>query len=139
MSHASLVRLLNLTDLQCTHTTAACGASHSCCHISFINPKCLLFAGTGVFSIVNLIFITQSLSTLDSTFTSAAKLMGPEFTGATSRQSYQQDFFFGKAEPEQSFFSVTAQAPCLLYHSSPFAAGLVEDGCPKPPNKASRR
>lgn len=37
--------------------------------------------GTAVFSIVNLIFITQSLSTLDSTFTSAAKLMGPEFTG----------------------------------------------------------
>ena len=33
------------------------------------------------FSIVNLIFITESLSTLDSTFTSVAKLMGPEFLG----------------------------------------------------------
>jgi hypothetical protein len=30
---------------------------------------------------VNLIFITESLSTLDSTFTSVAKLMGPEFLG----------------------------------------------------------
>lgn len=45
-------------------------------------------AGTAVFSIVNLIFITQSLSTLDSTFTSAAKLMGPEFSGATGRTTF---------------------------------------------------
>lgn len=37
--------------------------------------------GTAVFSIVNIIFITESLSTLDSTFTSAAKLLGPEFLG----------------------------------------------------------
>ncbi|KAK9829007.1 hypothetical protein WJX72_003371 [[Myrmecia] bisecta] len=39
------------------------------------------YFGTAFFSIVNLIFITESLSTLDSTFTSAAKLMGPEFLG----------------------------------------------------------
>jgi hypothetical protein len=39
------------------------------------------YFGTAFFSIVNLIFITESLSTLDSTFTSVAKLMGPEFLG----------------------------------------------------------
>lgn len=54
------------------------------------------YFGTAVFSITNLLFITQSLSTLDSTFTSAAKLFGPEFTG------------------------------------------LVENGMPRPPNKATR-
>ena len=37
--------------------------------------------GTAVFSIVNLIFIVESMSTLDSTFTSVAKLLGPEFMG----------------------------------------------------------
>ena len=39
------------------------------------------FFGVGLFSITNLIFIFESLSTLDSTFTSAAKLFGPEFAG----------------------------------------------------------
>ncbi|KAK9831522.1 hypothetical protein WJX81_005358 [Elliptochloris bilobata] len=39
------------------------------------------FFGVGLFSVTNLIFIFESLSTLDSTFTSAAKLFGPEFTG----------------------------------------------------------
>ena len=39
------------------------------------------FFGTATFSITNIIFITESLSTLDSTFTSAAKLLGPEFFG----------------------------------------------------------
>ena len=53
------------------------------------------FFGVGLFSITNLIFIFESLSTLDSTFTSAAKLFGPEF------------------------------------------AGLLEDGTPKPPQRAS--
>ena len=53
------------------------------------------FFGVGLFSITNLIFIFESLSTLDSTFTSAAKLFGPEF------------------------------------------AGLLEDGTPKPPQRAT--
>lgn len=35
----------------------------------------------GLFSVTNIIFIFESLSTLDSTFTSAAKLLGPEFAG----------------------------------------------------------
>jgi predicted lipid-binding transport protein (Tim44 family) len=55
------------------------------------------FFGLGLFSITNLIFIFESLSTLDSTFTSAAKLFGPEF------------------------------------------AGLLEDGTPKPPQRATAR
>ncbi|EIE27477.1 hypothetical protein COCSUDRAFT_64250 [Coccomyxa subellipsoidea C-169] len=37
--------------------------------------------GKGLFQITNIIFIFESLSTLDSTFTSAAKLLGPEFAG----------------------------------------------------------
>ena len=55
------------------------------------------FFGLGLFSVTNLIFIFESLSTLDSTFTSAAKLFGPEF------------------------------------------AGLLEDGTPKPPQRATAR
>ncbi len=35
----------------------------------------------GLFQITNIIFVFESLSTLDSTFTSAAKLLGPEFAG----------------------------------------------------------
>ncbi len=46
------------------------------------------YFGTAVFSITNIIFITQSLSTLDSTFTSAAKLMGPEFIGVATCKLY---------------------------------------------------
>ena len=37
--------------------------------------------GRGLFAITNIIFVFESLSTLDSTFTSAAKLLGPEFAG----------------------------------------------------------
>lgn len=36
---------------------------------------------TGLFQVTNIIFVFESLSTLDSTFTSAAKLLGPEFAG----------------------------------------------------------
>ena len=54
------------------------------------------FFGLALFSVTNLIFIFESLSTLDSTFTSAAKLFGPEF------------------------------------------AGLLEDGTPKSPQRATR-
>ena len=39
------------------------------------------YFGTAMYSVTNIIFITESLSTLDSTFTSAAKLLGPEFLG----------------------------------------------------------
>ncbi len=37
--------------------------------------------GQGLFAVTNIIFVFESLSTLDSTFTSAAKLLGPEFAG----------------------------------------------------------
>ena len=37
--------------------------------------------GRGLFATTNIIFVFESLSTLDSTFTSAAKLLGPEFAG----------------------------------------------------------
>ncbi|CAL8463500.1 g3034 [Coccomyxa elongata] len=37
--------------------------------------------GKGLFQVTNIIFVFESLSTLDSTFTSAAKLLGPEFAG----------------------------------------------------------
>ena len=37
--------------------------------------------GQGLFAATNIIFVFESLSTLDSTFTSAAKLLGPEFAG----------------------------------------------------------
>lgn len=39
---------------------------------------------TGLFQVTNIIFVFESLSTLDSTFTSAAKLLGPEFAGDNS-------------------------------------------------------
>ena len=37
--------------------------------------------GTAFFSMVNIVFITSSISTLDSTFTSVSKVMGPEWGG----------------------------------------------------------
>lgn len=37
--------------------------------------------GDGFLSVVNIIFMTSSISTLDSTFTSCAKLLGPELLG----------------------------------------------------------
>ena len=43
------------------------------------------YFGTAMYSVTNIIFITESLSTLDSTFTSAAKLLGPEFLGILER------------------------------------------------------
>lgn len=46
---------------------------------------------TGLFQVTNIIFVFESLSTLDSTFTSAAKLLGPEFAG-NSRHFYSSKF-----------------------------------------------
>lgn len=89
-----------------------------------------------MFSIVNLIFITQSLSTLDSTFTSAAKLMGPEFTGACYVVAAQG------CNPQRARVSdVALAAPCSRTSCNVIvaAAGLVEDGVPRPPNKATHR
>jgi len=37
--------------------------------------------GEGIFSIINIIMITTSMSTLDSTFSSVAKLVGPDISG----------------------------------------------------------
>jgi len=39
------------------------------------------YVGTAFFTLVNIIFMTSSISTLDSTFSSTAKLLGPEFYG----------------------------------------------------------
>lgn len=44
-------------------------------------PEVARFFGTAVYSIMNLVFITSSLGVLDSTFSSAGKLLGPEFVG----------------------------------------------------------
>ncbi|GAQ80925.1 solute symporter family protein [Klebsormidium nitens] len=43
------------------------------------------YLGTAIFSIINIIFLTESISTVDSTFTSTAKLFGPEFAGVIER------------------------------------------------------
>ena len=51
------------------------------------------YFGTAMYSVTNIIFITESLSTLDSTFTSAAKLLGPEFLGILEE---------GRPQPPQS-------------------------------------
>jgi hypothetical protein len=37
--------------------------------------------GDAVFSVVNIIMMTSSISTLDSTFSSTAKLIGPDIAG----------------------------------------------------------
>lgn len=43
------------------------------------------YLGTAIFSIINIIFLTESISTIDSTFTSTAKLFGPEFVGVVEK------------------------------------------------------
>ena len=69
--------------------------------------------GRGLFAITNIIFVFESLSTLDSTFTSAAKLLGPEFAGLLED---------GHPKPPQTakiwWALLTSPFPCPLRPSS---------------------
>ena len=65
------------------------------------------YFGTAMYSVTNIIFITESLSTLDSTFTSAAKLLGPEFLGILET---------GQPQPPQSATKRSADHVWLWLH-----------------------
>ena len=64
------------------------------------------YFGTAMYSVTNIIFITESLSTLDSTFTSAAKLLGPEFLGILE---------VGQPQPPQTATTRLATLSCRTH------------------------